>query len=211
MNKKNASIAATLVVVIGVGSWLTDGWDLLPRQDSGQETGTTSDIKLVGQVERFQLATTATQKTDVSWFDMAGEKVSLSDFEGRIVLINFWATWCAPCLQELPGVNRLQAKLASNDFTVVAINIDRDGKNKAPITAKKLGLDALDLYIDERSMSARKFGVRGMPTTVLLDRKGRLIGRFEGGAEWDQPESVALLQYFIDHPDYLDGLPKGSG
>lgn len=202
MNKKTITLAIIAAVVIFGG-----GWSLLSKQD----VASTNGIHLVGQVERFQLADTATQRPDVSWFDMNGKSISLSDFEGRVVLINYWATWCAPCLQELPSVNRLQASLASDDFTVVAINIDRDAANTAPATVRKLNLDALELYIDARSTSARKLGVRGMPTTFLMDRQGRLIGRFEGGAEWDMPESISLVQYFIDHPNYLDELPKISG
>jgi len=160
---------------------------------------------------RFQLATAKNQPADISWMDITGKKVSLSDFKGKVVLLNFWATWCGPCMQELPGINRLQASFASDKFTVVAINIDRNGAQAALPMAKKLGLDALDLYLDPNVLSGRKLGIRGMPSTYLFDRNGRQIGMLAGGAEWDAPEAVALLKYFIDRPKYADGLPRADG
>lgn len=199
MNKKIVTIATVVVAAI-IGA----GWNLSPQG----EPVATSDIQLVGEVKRFQLATSANKTSDVSWYDMSGKKISFADFKGKVVLLNYWATWCLPCIKELPSVNRLQSTLANDDFTVVAINVDRNGSNTAPAMVKKLALGSLDLYIDTRSVSARELGVRGMPTTFLFDRQGRKIGHLEGGAEWDMPESMALVQYFIDHPTYVSDLPK---
>jgi thioredoxin-related protein len=95
-------------------------------------------------------------------------------------------------------MSRLQVEMAGSDFTVIAINIDREGLPVAAPYSERLGLDALEIYLDPRSRVAREVGVNQMPTTVLYDRDGNEIGRLEGSAEWDEPEAKALLRFFID-------------
>ena len=91
----------------------------------------------------------------------------------------------------------------------MAINIDRGGKPVARKMLRRLKLKGLDLYLDRENTAVRGFGVRQMPTTYVFDRKGREVGKLEGSAEWDEPEAVALVKYFIDNPDYGDNPPGG--
>lgn len=173
-------LVAAVVVVLVVG-----------LRDDGA-----SGPQIVGQVQNFIVAQRPGH--DVDWRDADNEKVSLADFRGKVVMVNYWATWCAPCIRELPSIDRLQAELGGPDFTVVAINVDRGGKAAAAPFAERLKLENLALYLDPRNATGRAVGVNVMPTTIVYDREGNEIGRLEGGAEWDSPEAMALLRWYID-------------
>ncbi len=175
-------LVAAVVVVLLVG---------LPGGDDA------AGLKIEGQVQNFAVGDRP--GPDTEWRTGDGGKVSLADFSGKVVMVNFWATWCAPCIRELPSINRLQATLGGEDFTVVAINIDTGGKAVAAPFAKRLEIDDLDLYLDPRGSASRAMGVNVMPTTVVYDRQGQEVGRLEGGAEWDSPEALALLRWFINN------------
>lgn len=131
--------------------------------------------------------------------DAAGRHHSLADFRGRLVLLNIWATWCAPCREEMPALDRLQANLGGPGFAVVALSIDQQG---LPVTRKffdEVGIKALELYTDPSAQAAFKLGAVGLPATLLVDRDGREIGRHLGPAKWDAPEIVEELRRKIDH------------
>lgn len=164
--------------------------------------------ELVGQMQNFVLANRLVERPEISWKDAQGKNFSLADFDGKVVLFNYWASWCAPCQRELPGIDRLQAKMGGDNFTVVALNIDKGGKRVAMKNAIRLNLKNLKLFIDPKQETARKLGLRAMPSTFLFDRKGNLLGKMESGAEWDTPEAIALLNYFISKPDYSNGLNR---
>ena len=153
---------------------------------------------LTGWMEKFTVNAEAGPAPTVSLIDGTGSPVRLSDFKGRVVLVNFWATWCAPCIREMPGLDKLEAKLGGPDFTVVAINEDRGGAKIAESFLEKLNTPNLRLYLDDKMKLMRAFGVRGMPTSFLLDRAGNVVGKLEGIAEWDTPEVEALIQYYIE-------------
>ena len=163
--------------------------------------------KITGHMQNFTLAPAARSRAGVQWKDGDGKAVGLDDYKGKVVLLNFWATWCAPCIRELPSLDRLQASLAGDDFSVVALNINREGKRKAKRMMRRLKLKNLGLNLDREVMVAKSLGVLNIPTTFLFDRKGREIGKLEGGAEWDEKESITLIRYFIDNPDHADTLP----
>ena len=130
-------------------------------------------------------------------FTAEGKPVTLADFRGRVVLVNFWATWCGPCVAEMSSLDRLQGKLGGRGFTVLAVSEDRNAALIPPFMARH-GLTRLGRYHDPAGALSRAFGVRGLPTSVLIDRAGRALGRIEGPAEWDSPEALALMRYFID-------------
>ncbi|MEM7224842.1 MAG: TlpA disulfide reductase family protein [Pseudomonadota bacterium] len=134
--------------------------------------------------------------------DAGGQPVTLQDFAGRVVLLNFWATWCAPCVYEMPDFDRLQADLGGQGLTVIAASQDRGG---APIVEQfyqEYNLQSMGIYLDGSGKLSQEIGVRGLPTTFLIDGAGQIVGALEGPAEWDSPEARALIGYY---------LPEGKG
>ena len=137
-----------------------------------------------------------------------GETMSLADFRGSVVLLNLWATWCAPCRREMPTLDRLQAELGGPDFEVVALSIDRKGLPAVQEFYDELGLETLAIYFDETGEAQRALGVLGLPTTLLLDRAGKDVGRLLGPAEWDSPEMMAFLRDYVNRTASEDGSDR---
>ncbi len=132
----------------------------------------------------------------IQFEDADGRPRSLTDFRGKVVLLNIWATWCVPCRKEMPTLDRLQAKLGGADFEVVALSIDRrmDAVRKF---FTEVGIQKLAMYLDSSAKATRELGAVGLPTTLLVDREGREIGRLIGPAEWDAPEIAAFISCVI--------------
>ena len=135
---------------------------------------------------------------DLRFADGAGRALSLADFRGRVVLLNLWATWCAPCREEMPALDRLQARLGGSGFEVVALSVDQGGPEAVRAFYDDLGLDALGVRLDASGEAMRALGVAALPTTLLIDASGREVGRFVGAAEWDDPETVALIRRHLE-------------
>lgn len=128
------------------------------------------------------------------FYDASGAERRLSDFRGKVVLVNLWATWCAPCIEEMPTLAALADAYRGHDFALVALSIDRnDMKARVQGDLKKLAGDRLDFYQDPGSAIAFEVKAQGMPTTVLYDRSGQEIARLAGAADWSSPEARALI------------------
>ena len=148
----------------------------------------------VGEMTTFVFKKQPEALAEVGFKTRAGADVSLASWKGRVVLLNLWATWCAPCRKEMPGLDRLQAALGSNDFEVVALAVDRAGSEAAGKFLEQVEARSLALYVDATARGATALKAIGMPTTLLIDRQGREIGRLTGPAEWDSPEARRLVQ-----------------
>ncbi len=135
-----------------------------------------------------------TDLPDVEFNNAEGRKLSLSDFKGKVVLLNLWATWCAPCRKEMPALDRLQKKLGGDRFEVVALSLDRGGVKASQKFLENIGVESLALYVDASGRASKPLRVIGMPTTLLIDANGRELGRLVGEAEWDSPEAVQLIE-----------------
>jgi thiol-disulfide isomerase/thioredoxin len=134
---------------------------------------------------------------DIEFENGQGVAMSLADFRGKVVLLNIWATWCAPCRREMPTLERLQAELGGPDFEVLALSLDRKGLPVVKEFYEELDLQELATYVDESGAAQRALNVLGLPTTLLLDRAGNEIGRLLGPAEWDSPEMVGFLREYL--------------
>lgn len=130
----------------------------------------------------------------VTFLDAAGKEVSLADFRGKTVLLNLWATWCAPCREEMPALDRLEAALGSEKFQVVALAVDKSGLEGAKKFLDEIGVKDLKVFADPTARDGTKLKVIGMPTTLLIDAQGREVGRLIGPAEWDSPEAKRLIE-----------------
>jgi thiol-disulfide isomerase/thioredoxin len=130
---------------------------------------------------------------DLKFVDSNERPLSLSDFRGRPVLLNVWATWCLPCRKEMPSLDRLQAKFDPEKFLVLTLSIDRGGIPAVKKFYADLGLKSLGIYVDQSAVALHQLGLIGIPGTLLINPEGQEIGRKLGPAEWDSPELIALL------------------
>jgi thiol-disulfide isomerase/thioredoxin len=130
----------------------------------------------------------------LDFLDGQGNTVSLDDFRGKVVVLNLWATWCAPCRHEMPSLDRLQAALGGDGLAVVPLSLDRGEVSQIEAFYAEVGLPTLAIYHDPKAAAGRAFGAYGLPTTIVIDREGREIGRLLGPAEWDSEAAMALIR-----------------
>ena len=135
---------------------------------------------------------------NIEFEDGSGQKIRLADFKGRLVLLNIWATWCAPCRKEMPTLDRLQQQLGGEMFEVLALSLDQAGPAVVRKFYADIGIQNLRLIIDRNRRAMRDLRVIGLPTTLLIGKNGEELGRLVGPAEWDAEEMVA---YFKSHLD----------
>lgn len=152
---------------------------------------------LTGEMADFVYAASA-RTAPTEPFLHQGAEISLADFRGKAVLVNFWATWCAPCLKELPSLDALQRELGGKEFAVVAVAADPKGPEAAQAFLDKLDLANLELYADPKlALAIATGGSSVLPVSILYDAKGREIGRLVGEANWASPEARALIKAAI--------------
>ena len=134
---------------------------------------------------------------EIAFEDGKGKPVTLADFRGRTVLLNVWATWCSPCREEMPSLDRLQKTLGGPGFEVVALSIDA---GSAPVVKRfydEIGIRSLAIYVDPGMRAAGQLATPGVPTTLLIDRRGRELGRHAGPARWDDPDAVRVISGYL--------------
>ncbi len=134
----------------------------------------------------------------IAFEDGQGRKRALSDFRGRVVLLNVWATWCVPCREEMPALDRLQQNFGGPGFEVLALAIDAGGAAAVKRFYEEIGIRALAVYVDRTMRASGDLAVVGVPTTLLIDRDGREIGRRTGPAPWDKPETVRWIAAYAN-------------
>ena len=132
------------------------------------------------------------------FLDGDGNYLTLENFRGKVVALQFWATWCFPCREELPTVDALQGELGGADFTFVPLSVDRDGADLVRQYYADNGIKNLSVYIDEGMDAARAMLVNGIPYTILLNREGMEIARVLGDRNWFTPDAIALMRQLIE-------------
>lgn len=129
--------------------------------------------------------------------DAKGNTLNLTDFHEKVVLLNLWATWCAPFVREMPSLDRLQAALGSDEFMVLAFSIDRGGLKAVMPFFQQLDLNSLSVFLNPNGKASEPFRVRGLPTSFIIDHLGRIRGELAGPAEWATEKAKALLLCYI--------------
>ena len=131
---------------------------------------------------------------DITFQDASGQEVTLASLKGRTVLLNLWATWCQPCREEMPALNRLQQSLGGDAFEVVALSLDRKGYEASRKFLDEVKAGAVKLYADPTAKQGLALKLVGMPTTILINKDGLEVGRLAGPAEWDSEEAKKLIK-----------------
>ena len=162
-----------------------------------------------GEVAAFLPAKAPSQLSDLAFSNDAGAPLTLADFRDRVVLVNLWATWCAPCRKEMPALDQLQAELGSDDFEVVAVSVDQTGEEKPRAFLKEIGVGNLAFYADPTMKIFQDVRARGLPTTLLVDGNGCEIGALMGPAEWASEDAKTLVRAAIDARRKV--APEGPG
>lgn len=151
-----------------------------------------------GEVAALTVATAPLRLPDLAFEDADGKPKKLSDFRGKTLLVNLWATWCVPCRKEMPALEELQAKMSGPNFEVVAINIDTRDPEKPKNFLKEANLVRLGFFNDQKAkvfQDLKAIGrALGMPTSVLVDQQGCEIATIAGPAEWASEDALKLIR-----------------
>lgn len=210
MKNQQLLILTALLAVLGGGLALvsTNDWPASPdanktKNGDLEAKDSAEGINLAelafGNMAAFKTSNPPIEVPDLSFKDETGKTLSLADFKGKVVLLNLWATWCAPCLHEMPTLDALQGEMGNDQFEVLALSIDSLGAQTAKKMLEKLKTQHLKLYNDETAKAARNLGVKGMPATILINDAGLEIGRLSGPAVWNSPEAKRLISEVLKH------------
>lgn len=176
------------------------------KRSSGDDSACASAVDLArkigplahGEVAALTMATSPLKLPDLAFWDADGKPRKLSDWRGKTVLVNLWATWCVPCRKEMPALDSLQTKLGGKDFEVVAINIDTRDPEKPKNFLKEANLTKLAYFTDTKAkvfQDLKSVGkALGMPTSILVDGQGCEIANLAGPAEWASDDAIALIK-----------------
>ena len=204
LRRRTAAIIATALIAVTGGMYAMFGPQgnepVAISQAVAEETGSavTLDKSLsTGSVAAFVFKPARPQVDSGPFKTADGKEISLADWKGRVVLVNLWATWCAPCREEMPYLDQLQRELGSDQFEVVALSIDRGGPDKAKKFLAEVGATSLKFYHDPEAKAGFALMAIGMPTTLLIDREGREVGRLVGPAEWHSADAKNLIKAAI--------------
>jgi thiol-disulfide isomerase/thioredoxin len=142
---------------------------------------------------------------ELSFTDLDGKAASLGDFKGKLLVLNLWATWCGPCLEEMPSLEQLQVNVPDK-LVVIAVSEDRGGAKVVKPFLDKLGLKKVKIYLDPKSDVGHAFETRGLPTSIVIGPEGKVLGKVEGAAEWDSVEMYGALKPLLPKDPGKDAL-----
>ena len=133
---------------------------------------------------------------DVIFMDINQKNVNLVDFKGKLIILNFWATWCAPCKEEMPSLDNLQSNVELNNLKIFPINIGQEDAPKSKSFFKELNIQNLEIYFDAPITLAKKFSLRGVPTTILFNKEGKEFARIIGSINFDDEKFINWLKFY---------------
>ena len=133
---------------------------------------------------------------DVIFMNVKQKNVNLDDFKGKLIILNFWATWCAPCKEEMPSLDELQSNTKLNNLKIFPINIGQEDTSKSESFFKELNIKNLDIYIDAPITLAKKFSLRGVPTTIIFNKEGKEFARIIGSIDFNDENFINWLKYY---------------
>lgn len=149
---------------------------------------------ITGAVRRFAITKPPKSLPEIAFTNADNKPLTLADYKGKVVLVNFWATWCAPCVSEMPSLDQLQKKMGKDKFVVLPLSLDGPTRAKVAPFYQDKKLAELGIYFDKGHKAMQALGVTVLPTSILVDASGRELGRIEGEADWSTPEALALMK-----------------
>ena len=152
---------------------------------------------LMGSMKKLNFHAAAKDMPEAEFQTFDGAPATLAAYEGKHIVLNFWATWCAPCRKEMPMLQELQAEFGGEDFAVVTIATGRNNPAAMRKFFDDIGVENLPLYRDPKQILSRQIGVLGLPATLILDPQGREIARMVGDAEWNSPSAKAMISALL--------------
>lgn len=188
----------TRLVLIAVAALAAIGLPWLLYETRGRDVNASASPPAV--LDKMQLTEGAPAAPAVTFYDAEGKALSLNDFRGRYVLVNLWATWCGPCINELPSLVRLQAELPQDKITVLPLDLERHDAQKVREFLERTKIEGLPIYIDRDFSAMRGFAANELPLTILIDADGKEIARAAGEQKWDHADSVAYLKAVSSPP-----------
>ena len=194
-NRSSWLLALAVLCAGALGVYLIAGEPRKPTEEAQPADGLRQLAK--GPMAAFVVKPAGEPITNIVFQDESGAETGLDKWRGRVVLLNLWATWCAPCRKEMPELDALQQKLGSSDFEVVAVSVDRQGAAVARKFLDDTKASNLKLYVDTTARALDAVKAVGLPATILIDRQGKEIGRLLGPADWASPEAIALVEKAI--------------
>ena len=147
-----------------------------------------------GELSSLKIHKAAINIPKIEFIDQSGRKISNANFIGKVSVINLWATWCSPCVKELPSIDRLAKSVNRENIKIYAVSQDRAGNKIVPAYFQKLNLKNLTIYLDNQGSLMAAFKTPVLPTTVIIDKNGMEIARLVGGINWDSQEVVNYLK-----------------
>lgn len=156
-------------------------------------------VALLGCSRQQKPAVEGNQAPDFTLNTLNGELVKLSDLKGQVVIVNFWATWCPPCREEIPSMMRLNAAMAGKPFRMLCVSIDEGGKLAVEEFFRKSGF-SLPVLMDADKRVGKLYGITGVPETFVIDRRGVILKKVVGAMEWDRPDVIAFLNDVLSKP-----------
>tara|TARA_Y100000590_G_scaffold159298_1_gene182755 strand:- start:60 stop:590 length:531 start_codon:yes stop_codon:yes gene_type:complete len=133
---------------------------------------------------------------NIAFKNLDNEKVNLKDYKNSLIILNFWATWCKPCIDEMPSLNRLQINNKFKNLKVIPINVGQESKIKSINFFKKLNIDNLEIFFDDSLNLPKKFSLRGLPTSILINKNGQIFARIVGSIDFDDQKFIKWLNQF---------------
>jgi len=133
---------------------------------------------------------------NVIFMDINQKNVNLDDFKGKLLILNFWATWCAPCKEEMPSLDELQSNTKFSNLKIFPINIGQEDVSKSESFFKELNIQNLEIYFDAPTTLAKKFSLRGIPTTIIFNKEGKEFARIIGSIDFNDDEFINWLKLY---------------
>lgn len=191
------SLNVRLLIIIVVGAIVALSCFAVYSMLRGDNAAEHTDL---GNLDNYKAAKELKVLPAIHFLDGAGKDTTLDSFRGKVVVLNLWATWCTPCVAEMPTLDSLQQKMGSRDVVVMALSIDRGGVDTVREFFDRVGVRHLPVFVDPTMRAQSTLSAFGLPTTIILDREGRERGRLLGPAEWDSARAIELVEAAMAPP-----------